>query len=56
MLRCKIPINSAVTRAFQRCMGRGGVRAALERYVSRTVFWQELYGSFKIFVLTRYIC
>jgi hypothetical protein len=23
-------------------MGRGGVRVALERYVSTTVFWQEL--------------
>ena len=23
-------------------MGRGGVRVVLERYVNRTVFWQEL--------------
>jgi hypothetical protein len=39
MFKCKITINSAVMRAFQRCMGRGGVRVILERYVSRTVFW-----------------
>jgi hypothetical protein len=33
--------SSAVTRAFQRYMGRGAVRLALERYVSRTGFWQN---------------
>jgi hypothetical protein len=25
-------VNSAFTRAFQRCMGRGGLRVVLERY------------------------